>query len=329
MKVQHIIGADISKETIDFVRYHDKVHFKIKNDCTGFRQLLKWMQHLRSLPDQSLVVMEHTGFYSHRFENFLHQHHIAFSKVPALAIKQSLGLIRGKTDKLDATRIATYGYEKMATLSACVAVGKNLKCLQMLYATRSRLVKQRAALRCAIEEYMQMGLRKKDPVIAVQLSVIKTLDKQIKTVLSEMEALVREDLALQENFRLLVSIKGVGKVVAVAVLIKTQNFTRFDNPRKFACYCGIAPFEHSSGKSLRRKTRVSHLADKEMKCLLNISAQVAAIHDQELRRFYVKRTENGKSKMSTINIVRNKIVYRMFAVIKRRTPFVDNYLQAA
>jgi hypothetical protein len=51
--------------------------------------------------------------------------------------------------------------------------------------------------------------------------------------------------------------------------------------------------------------------------------------DKELKEYYLRRTENGKSKMSTINIVRHKILYRMFAVIKRQTPFVENYLQAA
>ena len=121
----------------------------------------------------------------------------------------------------------------------------------------------------------------------------------------------------------------MGDVVATAAIIKTGNFTRFDNARKFACYCGTAPFEHSSGKSIRRKTRISHLADKEMKTLLDQSAKTAIQHDKELKSFYQRRIAIGKSKKSTINIVRNKILYRMFAVIKRQTPFIENYLQTA
>ena len=132
-----------------------------------------------------------------------------------------------------------------------------------------------------------------------------------------------------ENFYLLQSIKGVGKVVTLAVIIKTHNFTRFDNARKFACFCGTAPFEHSSGTSIKKKSRVSHLADKQMKSLLDLSAKSAIQYDKELREYYLKRTEAGKSKMSTINVVRNKILYRMFAVIKRQTPFLENYLQTA
>ena len=66
-----------------------------------------------------------------------------------------------------------------------------------------------------------------------------------------------------------------------------------------------------------------------MKTLLDLSAKSAIQYDKELREYYLRRTENGKSKMSTNNIVRNKILYRMFAVIKRQTPYVENYRQAA
>jgi transposase len=118
-------------------------------------------------------------------------------------------------------------------------------------------------------------------------------------------------------------------VTATAAIVKTGNFTQFRDARKFACYCGIAPFEHSSGKSIRGKARISHLADKEMKTLLHQSAKCAIQFDKELKSFYERRLAMGKSKKSTINIVRNKILYRMFSVIKRQTPFVEAYLQTA
>ena len=66
-----------------------------------------------------------------------------------------------------------------------------------------------------------------------------------------------------------------------------------------------------------------------MKSLLDLSAKSAIQYDKELREYYLKRTYAGKSKMSTINVVRNKILYRMFAIIKRQTPFTENYLQVA
>jgi transposase len=278
---------------------------------------------------KTMIVMEHTGLYSYCFEQFLHQHQIAFCKVNALAIKRSMGLVRGKTDKLDAARIAAYGYEKKDKLAIDVPASDALKRLQMLHSTRNRLVRQRASLTCAVKEYRHIGIAEKDIIMKTQLQLIKNFDRQIEKLMAEIQSIINEQEPLKQNFTLLQSIKSVGKVLALAAIIKTSNFTRFTNARKFACFCGTAPFEHSSGTSIRKKARVSHMADKQMKTLLDLSAKSAIQYDKELREYYLKRTEAGKSKMSTINVVRNKILYRMFAVIKRQTPFLENYLQTA
>ncbi|WP_175546101.1 transposase, partial [Flavisolibacter ginsengisoli] len=140
--------------------------------------------------------------------------------------------------------------------------------------------------------------------------------------------LIESNSSIKQNQDLLLSIKGVGKVLSLETIIKTRNFSRFKKARKFACYCGTAPFPCESGTSLKMKTKVDSHADKRMKTLLDLSAKTAIQHDKELREYYLKRLEKGKSKMSTINIVRNKILYRMFAVVKRQTPFVENNVKA-
>jgi transposase len=328
MKLQHIIGADLSKESIDLAWHQLKTHLKIENSVTGFRQMLKWIKCQKISCSDVMIVMEHTGLYSYHMEKFLRQHQINFSKVSALAIKRSLGLTRGKNDKVDARRIARYGFEKRDVLVAATKPNKAIERLQMLHSTRDRLVRDRASLKCAIKEYRNV-LKQSDLIIQSQLTLIKNFTQQIKKIEAEIAELIRKEQAVNQNFQLLRTIKGVGNVIAAAAIVKTGNFSKFANARKFACYCGTAPFEHSSGKSIRGKTRVSHLADKEMKTLLDQSAKSAIQYDKELKRFYQRRIAIGKSKKSTINIVRNKILYRMFAVIKRQTPFTENYLQTA
>jgi len=329
MKLQHIIGADLSKKSIDLVCHLLNTHIQIENSIAGFKDLLQWLRRQKVNPSEVMIVMEHTGLYSYCFERFLHEHQIAFCKVNALAIKRSMGLVRGKTDKLDATRIAAYGFEKKDKLMIDAPPSDALKRLQMLHSTRERLVRQRSSLLCAIKEYRYIGIPEKDIIMQTQLQLIKSFDKQIEKLMTEIETIINEQEALKQNFHLLQSIKGVGKILALTTIIKTFNFTRFANARKFACFCGTAPFPHDSGTTIKRKARVSHLADKQMKTLLDLSAKSAIQYDKELREYYLKRTESGRSKMSTINVVRNKIVYRMFAVIKRQTPFSENYLQAA
>lgn len=330
MKLSQIIGADLSKKTIDFVVHSSQQHLKTTNNPGGYREFIKWMKRQKINCSTVMIVMEHVGLYSHQFEQFLLHKGLTFTKVSGLAIKLSMGLIRGKSDKIDAMRIAKYGHEKSQDLVVSQAGDETLIRLKMLHSLRERLVKNRAALITAVKEYQEAcNLKNSDIIIASQLHLIKTFNTQIAKVDDSMAELITSQHALKMNFDLLQSIKGVGPVLALATIIKTCNFSSFSNARKFACLCGTAPFEKTSGTSIRGKTRVSHFADKRMKTLLDLAAKSAIQYDKELKEYYIKRTHNGKSKMSTINVVRNKILGRMFAVIKRQTPFVDNYLQAA
>ena len=329
MKVSHIIGADLSKKTIDFATWQG-AHLKVNNDRSGFNELVKWLKKQKINYAEMMIVMEHTGLYSYRLTEFLYKHQIPFAKVSALAIKRSIGLVRGKNDKIDAIRIARYGFEKQDQLVPDQPVSKAMERLQMLHSTRARLVKHRAALDTAVQEYQyNCGLKNDDVIITSHLKLMKHFDGQIAKVEAEIAGIVESEKDIKNNFMLLQSVKGVGKVVAMAAIVKTGNFTLFTEARKFACYSGIAPFENSSGTSLRGKTKVSHLADKEMKTLLDLAAKSAIEYDKELREYYLRRLAAGKSKKSTRNIIRNKVLFRIFAVIKRQTPFVPNYLQTA
>jgi transposase len=125
------------------------------------------------------------------------------------------------------------------------------------------------------------------------------------------------------------SVKGVGLILGVNFLVYTGGFTLFDDWRKFACYSGIAPFEYQSGSSIKGKKKVSQIANKTIKALLSNAACSCIQFSEELKSYYKKRLAEGKSKMSTQNIIRNKIVARVFAVVKRGSPFVEDYKKAA
>ena len=329
MKVENIVGADISKTSIDMVCHLPYSHLKITNSISGFQEMLIWFNEQGLDLSVTMVVMEHTGLYSYSFECFLHQHQVAFTKVNALTIKRSIGMVRGKTDKIDAGRIASYGYEKRSILIKNPLTSEDMERLKRLHSMRDGLVKQRAAILCMIKENRNISIKESDLILKAPVSMLKAFNKQIDDLDQEIKTVIESNQEYNRNFKLLQTIKGVGKVVALATIIKTSNFTRFTNARKFACYCGTAPFEHTSGSSIKGRTRVSQLADKSMKTLLDLAAKCAIQHDPEIKEFYQRRVEMGKAKMSTINIVRNKIISRMFAVIKRQTAFMDNYLQVA
>ena len=148
--------------------------------------------------------------------------------------------------------------------------------------------------------------------------LIKELQIVIDAITSQMEEIIRTTEVLSRQMELLISIDGVGKVVAMNMIIETEAFTRFDDPRKFCCHAGVAPFSYTSGSSQHSKNAVSHRANKNIKKLLHMAA-VSITHRKggELKAYYERKVAEGKNKMSVINALRAKIVARMFSVIKR------------
>lgn len=324
-----IIGTDVSKLTLDNAVKTAKSHCKIKNNLHGFGQWLKWALSFGS-KEQLWVVMEHTGYYSYQFELFLSAQAIKYSKVPALEIKRSVGLVRGKNDKADAMMISEYGRLRTSELKPQSAPVLLLTELKDMISLRDKLVTDRSGYKARIKE--QAATRKyatSHMQHRLQAEILQQLSNSIKQAEKQITILIKQDKSMTKNYRLLLTIKGIGPVTAAYVLAHTDNFTKFENSRKFSCYAGLAPFEHSSGTSLKGKSRVSHYANKKAKSLLNLSAMVAVRHNPELKQYYERRVAEGKNKMSVLNIIRNKLVDRMFAIIKRQSAYLENIPVAA
>jgi transposase len=317
-----ITGVDVSKSTLDICFKPSGRTQRISNDMAGFKQWYRQLKPLCSDESTVLVIMEHTGHYSFRFEKFLRSRGIGYCKIPALQIKRSLGVTRGKTDKLDAMRIAEYGWLRRDILTADAEVQQEILQLEMLISLRQKMVKDRSGYMNRVKAMKATGVcNASSCLVKTQQDIIKMLTKQIKAIEIQITAVISSKSQLTHTCRLLRSIKGVGLIVAAYMISCTRNFTRFSSFRKFNCYAGLAPFKHESGSSIRGRSRISHLANKKAKTLLNLAASCSIRCDPEMKQYYQKRVAEGKRKMSCLNIIRSKIVDRMFAVIKRQTPY--------
>lgn len=319
-----LVGVDVSKNTLDLFVKPFSWGMTIGNNQKGYKQWWAKMLELTDLGSRVMVVMEHTGYYSLQFESFLKGLHVDYCKISALEIKKSLGMIRGKNDRIDAERIAGYGWLRRDTLTAERPVSEAVEALKQLLSLRLKLVRDRAGYISRIKEMKSAGCT---AGMDLQTRLVDVFSHEIVQVEAAILVHIRANDDLQKTYDLLVSVKGVGPVIAAYMIGNTNNFTRFSDARKFNCYAGIAPFSHQSGSSLKSKARVSHLANKDIKTLLNLAAFCALRCDNELKTYYHRKLEEGKAKMSCINAIRAKIVARMFAVVKRETPFLP--LQAA
>jgi len=325
MEIIDVVGIDVSKLTIDVVIHQNKNYRKFENTNKGFRILCKWaLSHSKEKKENLLFVFEHTGLYSHQLAVYLSKKGYSFSIVPGLEIKRSLGIARGKDDKIDAAKIARYAYRLRDEILPTSLASDEIQSIKNFLTLRSRMVRQRAGYKTSIKEMKRVFTVKNNPLLfSSQQKVIANFDKQIAKIEEHIESIILNNKKLKEQYSLILSISGVGPQTAQNIIAATSGFTKFKNSRCFASYCGIAPFPNSSGTSVRGRTKVSHLANKKMKSLLDLAAKSAIQHNPEMKAYYNKRIEEGKDKRSTINIIRNKLVSRIFAVIKRRTPYVN------
>ena len=331
MEIIDVVGIDVSKLTIDVVVHKSKSYRQFENTNKGFATLCKWALSQSKVDAKKLLfVFEHTGLYSHQLAVYLSKKEFSFSIVPGLEIKRSLGIARGKDDKIDATKIARYGYRLKDEIEPTTLLTEELQNLKSLLTLRDRMVKQRAGYKVSLKE-MKRVLKMKDNVIlfTTQEKIITSFNKQIDKIEKQMDEIVHSNKELKNQCYLMTSIIGIGRQTALYMIVNTAAFTKFRNSRCFASYCGIAPFPNSSGTSIRGKTKVSSLANRKMKSLLDLAAKSAIQYNSEMKLYYNKRLEQGKSKMSTINIIRNKLLSRIFAVVRRGTPYVDTMSYAA
>lgn len=325
MKFKSYVGIDVSKLKLDVFIKEKQVHRMFKNDTNGFGILTQWLQDQAQVPLDSIIVcFEHTGLYSMSLALYLEEKKIPFSMIPALEIKRSLGITRGKNDFVDSKRIAEFAYRFNDKISVTKLPMADIRNIHFLLTLRDRLANNLRGYTVSRNELQKsLGSKNFPEVFSTYEQMITYLKGEIKKMEKVIKSIIMDNKELRASLELAVSVKGIGFVIASHLIVYTHNFTRFDNWRKFACYSGIAPFEYQSGTSVHGKTQVSSIANKRVKTLLHLAA-ICAIHtDTELREYYSRRLAEGKTRMSVINIVRNKLIARVFAVVKRGTPFVD------
>ncbi len=331
MKIKQTIGIDISKLTFDVCIHSNQMHKVFKNSKEGFKQLIKWVKKNNSFKDNyTLFVLEHTGIYSEQISLYFSDHEVNFSIIPGLEIKRSLGITRGKDDKVDAAKIALYAYRLRDEIKPYVMPSKSIIEIKKLLALREHLTRSCAGFKTSFKEQKRIYVKKDNKVLLeTQEKTIKFLTKQISKIETLIDIIIKENLELKQLHYLITSIKGIGNQMALNMIVSTNAFIRFKTWRQFASYCGIAPFPNRSGTSLNGGTKVSHLANKKLKSLFDMCAKSAIQHNPEMKEYYQRKVKEGKNKRSTINAVRNKLLSRIFAVVNRKTPYVDVMKYAA
>lgn len=331
-RYSYFIGIDVSKNKLDFAVLQAGnllFHQETQNEPN---EILPFVTGLKTLPkftmSKALFCMEHTGIYTNKLLACLKKLKANTVVENAMVIKNSMGLIRGKYDKIDAIRIAQFAFKNKDTLRLSEAKRPVILELTSLFALRNRLLNTQTALKTPLKEqtgFIKKGLSKQgDQLCAKSILAIAT---DLSIIDHIMDLLLNSDERTKRLMQIITSVPAVGRITAIQLIIATNEFRDINDPKKFACYAGVAPFVKDSGK-FKGRGRVSSIANKRVKGVLHLCA-VTAIRAkglEELRAYYDRKTiTEGKPKMAVLNALRNKIILRIFACVNQDRLFESEY----
>jgi transposase len=311
-------GIDISKSFFDvaFIRQGKYSYHKFSNDESGFNDLIK------VLVDDSHVVMEASGPYYLKLACYLSTRGIAVSVVNPLVIRRfcQMRMSRAKTDKKDAMMIAEYGKAEKPALWQ-IPEQHDIS-LQQMEALLANLNKERTALNNQLESFTHSGMLDKE----LKKIIVKELEHKeglIKKLNAGMEALAQQHYA--EMLSNIESIPGMGKKTAMALIVLSGGFNKFDDYRKLSSYIGICPRLFESGSSVKGKSRICKMGMSRIRAMLYVCSWSAKRYNKACKELYERLVAKGKAKKQALIAVVNKLLKQAFAIATQKTKYNENY----
>lgn len=320
---QHYVGCDVSKNTLDFAifergkDYRSFEHIRVSNDTEGFQAMRKWLRSFNIKIRDTIIAMEHTGVYSNALSEWCQKKGITFVLLHPLDVKNAGARGRNKNDKVDAQFIADYVYTMREKLAPSQPEAPAIKKLRELRNERYLAVCTRTSYLNQLKTIKDSATRRRMEKMAAAFT------EQIKAIENEIKKVIESDERINKNYKLLLSIPGIGLVNARTTIIATGNFTRFQNARQYAKFSCVSPLSNQSGTSVRCGNHVSHAGHNEIKSTLTEAARSAIHHDTQLRAYYRRKRDEGKTHGCVMNAVKFKLICRMFAVVGRQQEYVN------
>ncbi|MDR2833266.1 MAG: transposase, partial [Streptococcaceae bacterium] len=179
-KFDYYIGIDVSKLTLDVTILYEcgnstkTKYYKIENKEKSIAQFVK--KKLAAYPPaEMLFCFEDTGIYSLPLAYYLNDNKFFYWQVPAIEIKRSKGIARGKDDKMDSKDIAFYAYSHMHKLRLSNMPSISIQQLRILFTEREKVLKCLSSLGKTSENQNFVSKEVFDTVAAINRRMIKQL----------------------------------------------------------------------------------------------------------------------------------------------------------
>lgn len=332
---KNYLGIDVSKLSFDvsFIAVIDGckqpvVISQFDNNCDGLKCFKAWLEeHQVSFDENSLLVIENTGIYHRPIWNFCTTHLLPVYIGNAADLKWSFGIARSKNDKFDSMRLCEYAYKNHEDIKPTTGLNKGLITLKDLLSNRSKLLRQKNAIKQTINELKVSNDKATQQLIEkLNKAALQGLKTSIKLIETEILHLVKQDETLLANYNRMLTVPGIGKITAIFIICCTNNFAIKVTGKQLANYAGVVPHEHKSGTSIKGRNRVHFMANKELKAILTMGALSAINSYPEFKDYYDRKIKEGKKHLQVLNAIKNKILLRAGAVINQQKNYENKYL---
>ena len=331
------LGIDVSKLSFDvslIVVFNGQkqpiVISRFNNDAVGLKSFKVWLdEHQVAFDATSLLVIENTGIYHRLIWNFCTTHLLPIFIGNAADLKWSFGIARGKNDKVDSMRLCDYAFKNYDDIKPTTSLNKVLITLKDLLSNRSKLLKQKNAIKQTLNE-LRVSNDKTIQSLMEKLNkaALDGLQKSIKQIEVELLKIVKQDELILTHYNRMLSVPGIGKITATFIICCTNNFAIKVTGKQLSNYAGVVPFQNTSGTSVKGKSRVHFMANKELKSLLTMGALSAIQAYPEFKDYYERKMKEGKKHLQVLNAIKNKMLLRVASVVNQQKDYVNTYKKA-
>lgn len=324
------IGIDPAADSFTFTRYIPASKL-VGNSSTfdshadGIAQFLASLEQQGCTPEETVICIENTGVYSELLCYTLHQAGFQILLIEPIKIHRALGQGTAKTDPLDSLKIAEYAYRFRDKLKLWEPHEAIIEQIRVLLSTREQLVKQQTALSNSRQALQRKYIQ--TPAANASLDVmIQQAKEQIKQLEQEIKRLIKQHPTMANIVNLIVSAPGVGILLAAHLLVISEGFSQPITYRQMAAQLGIAPLEHTSGTSVKRKPRSRGYGPRTMRKLLHLAARSVVTHKRTYKLYYHRKLAEGKPKKLVLNNVSNQLLRVLCSMLKNNKPYMDGYV---
>jgi len=330
--INWIIGVDIAKDSYVAAIYLRTAAPEEKtgpvksftNHTKGFQQFFGWLCQQGVDLASGRIVMEATGVYWKALAYAAHQRGWSVSVVNPqhIAYHSRTCPAKGKTDRLDAQRIADFGCTH--ALIEWLPPHPLMEKMRILLRERSRLIH---ILQQEVNRYKshQADPRCPKEVLSLAKSRIRLYQKHILECYRLAQLVLNDQPEWQQQVQYLCSIPGVGTLTALSFLAETSGRSSSVSRASLANYVGVAPLPFESGSSVWKPSRPSPASNVHLRNALYMSSLAVVRFNPTLKSFYQQLVQRGKKKKVALVAVIRKLLLLMRALLLNKSYFVPNY----